>query len=221
MDIPDFSELFRTCAPDVHPQTMTAIVKTESGFRPFAIGVNGSGAPLRNQPGSREEAISTAKSLVGRGYNIDMGYAQINSANLKWLGMTIEDMFDECKNVKAGARILTENYAAARKIFGDPQLALRAALSAYNTGNHSSGIQNGYVRKVSQNAKPLVAYGDSVKRFPAQAAQATSRSEERGRTPTVKLQTTQKIESRYTHPEFVYARNSRKTESPNSALVYQ
>lgn len=157
MDFTDFSALLKTCAPDVHQQTMSAVVKTESGFKPLAIGVNKSNLRLKRQPESYQEAVSTAKWLISHGYNIDMGYAQINSANLKWLGMTIEDMFDECKNLGAGARILTENYTNARKRFSEPQHALRAALSAYNTGNHSSGIRNGYVQKVSQNAHPAPA----------------------------------------------------------------
>ena len=49
------------------------------------------------------------------------------------------------------ADILTKNYIAARKTTNDPQLALRKALSAYNTGNQSGGFQNGYIDKILYN----------------------------------------------------------------------
>ena len=44
----DFVSLAMQCAPMVAPLTMAAIVKTESGFNPLAIGVNG-GARLVRQ----------------------------------------------------------------------------------------------------------------------------------------------------------------------------
>lgn len=128
---------------------MAAIVKTESGFKPFAIGVNKSEVKLIRQPANKQEAVTTAKWLISNGYNIDMGMAQINSANMKWLGVSIDDLFDPCKNVAAGAKILLNNYIDAFKKIGEPQDALRAALSSYNTGNATAGIKNGYVAKVT------------------------------------------------------------------------
>jgi type IV secretion system protein VirB1 len=49
--------------------------------------------------------------------------------------------------LKAGSRILARGYAGATKHFGPGQDALKAALSAYNTGNYERGFQNGYVAK--------------------------------------------------------------------------
>ena len=89
----DFSALAAECAPWVAPQTLAAIVRTESGFRPYAIGVN-NGFRLIRQPVSREEAIVTARWLIDHGYNIDLGLGQINSANLTRLNLSIEDAFD-------------------------------------------------------------------------------------------------------------------------------
>ena len=128
---------------------MAAIVKTESGFKPFSIGINKSQVKLVRQPANKQEAVTTAKWLISNGYNIDMGMAQINSANMKRLGVSVEDLFDPCKNVSAGAKILLNNYVDAFKKIGEPQNALRAALSSYNTGNATAGIKNGYVAKVT------------------------------------------------------------------------
>ena len=146
-----FHELAQRCVPDVSSHTLAAIVKTESGFNPYAIGVN-KGAKLTRQPRSYQEAVSTAKSLLAKGANIDMGIAQINSANLRVVNMSVEQLFDPCMNLKASALILSRNYQGAKRIHGDGQKALQAALSAYNTGSYSRGFNNGYVRKVVANA---------------------------------------------------------------------
>ena len=97
----DFLDLAQQCAPTVHPHTLAAIVKTESGFKPFAIGVNKGGAQLTRQPTTKAEAVATAKDLIGPGLNIDMGLGQINSENLARLGYSVEDVFDVCKNLSA------------------------------------------------------------------------------------------------------------------------
>ena len=147
----NFHELARQCVPDVSSHTLAAIVKTESGFNPYAIGVN-KGAKLTRQPRSYQEAVSTAKSLIAQGANIDMGIAQINSANLRVVNMTVEQLFDPCQNLKASALILGRNYQIAKRMHGDGQKALQAALSAYNTGSFVRGFNNGYVRKVLASA---------------------------------------------------------------------
>jgi len=147
----DFVALAQECAPWVAHQTMAAIVKTESAFRPLAIGVNG-GAKLARQPETTEEAVVTAKWLISNGYNIDMGLGQLNSANLPRLGLSVEDAFEPCKNIAASATILHGSYKAARSKVQGEQAALHAALSAYNTGSFSRGFSNGYVQKVVNNA---------------------------------------------------------------------
>ena len=147
----DFPALAAECAPWVAPQTLAAIVRTESQFRPFAIGVN-KGFRLVRQPISREEAVVTAKWLIANGYNIDLGLGQINHKNLARTGLTVEDAFDPCKNLAAAATILGENYSSAKRIIQGEQQALQAALSAYNTGSFSRGFSNGYVQKVLYNA---------------------------------------------------------------------
>lgn len=150
----DFIALAQECAPWVAHQTMAAIIKTESGFKPFAIGVNG-GAKLTRQPQTKQEAIITATWLITNGYNIDLGLGQVNSANLPKTGLSVEDAFDPCKNISIAANILHSNFKVAKtKVQGD-QAALRAALSAYNTGSYSRGFDNGYVRRVVSNANTV------------------------------------------------------------------
>jgi type IV secretion system protein VirB1 len=151
--LPGLEQLIIQCAPQVAPVTMMAIVKVESGGNPLALNVNGS-RRLARQPRSKDEAMAWSEWLITRGYSVDMGLAQVNSANLRQLRTNIAAMFDPCTNLEAGASILTREYSRAARHHGDGQDALRAALSAYNTGNHRAGIRNGYVAKVTEAAVP-------------------------------------------------------------------
>lgn len=142
--------LIAVCAPNVHPTTVQAIIKVESGGNPLALNINkrnGVAYPLNPKIKSTVEAVRAAKGAISAGHTVDMGYMQVNSANLKRLGYTVEEMFDPCKNIKAGAQVLSEAYALALPIYGNEQAALRAALSVYNTGNFRRGFANGYVQK--------------------------------------------------------------------------
>lgn len=163
--------LILACAPNVHPTTIRAIVKVESNGNPLALNVNkkqGVGYPLPKEIKSRKKAVEVAKRAIKDGRTVDMGYMQINSVNLPRLGYTVEDMFDPCKNLAAGAKILTQAYAAALPRHKDEQSALRAALSTYNTGNQTGGFRNGYVQKYNV---PVVRVASSNKdRYKAKTA---------------------------------------------------
>ncbi|EGG50647.1 conserved domain protein, partial [Parasutterella excrementihominis YIT 11859] len=56
----DFGELAKRCAPSVAEDTLRAIVKTESGFNPYAIGVVKGKV---KQPKAYHEAMSTIVEL--------------------------------------------------------------------------------------------------------------------------------------------------------------
>jgi type IV secretion system protein VirB1 len=137
------------CAPSVAPETVLAIIKTESNGEQFALNVNGGKQPARQA--SAADAAATARRYVAAGYSVDLGLGQINSRNMRWLGLTWETVFDPCTNVAALARVLTSNYNAVQA-GRDPQTALRVALSMYNTGSQTRGFRNGYVAKVVSNA---------------------------------------------------------------------
>lgn len=139
--------LIEACAPDVAPRTMAAIVQVESANNVYAIGVN-SAARLARQPVNRQEAVATARRLLAEGRNIDLGLGQINSNNMQWLGLSVEDAFDPCKNLTAAARVLTTNYRSVQARSPSPQHALRTALSMYNSGSETRGFANGYVRRI-------------------------------------------------------------------------
>jgi type IV secretion system protein VirB1 len=129
--------LARQCAPGVAPETVVSIAKTESALQTLAVHDNTSGT--RYAPETRDAAIALATKLIAeQHHNVDLGLMQVNSANLATVGLSIGDAFDACHSMHAGAAILS----------GAFDHALRAALSAYNTGDPQRGIANGYVARV-------------------------------------------------------------------------
>jgi type IV secretion system protein VirB1 len=165
----DFISLARQCAPNVHLTTLQAVVKTESGFNPYAIGVVG--GHLVRQPRGREEAVATAKALEAQGINFSLGLGQVNRTNLARYGLTYETAFDPCENLRAGSAILHDCYQRALASMGPGTAALRAAISCYYSGNFVRGQRadadgTSYVQRVSANAQPAAGGVDLVPPIP-------------------------------------------------------
>ncbi|MFT0850619.1 transglycosylase SLT domain-containing protein [Achromobacter sp. F4_2707] len=148
----ELAALALACAPDIHPVTLHAVVKHESRAQQYAIGVNRKGHPLKRQPRSLEEATAAAQRLIDQGIDFDAGLGQINVRNWAWLKLDATTVFDPCRNLTAAQTVLADCYARALPAHKDPQQALRAALSCYNTGNFRRGFTNGYVGKVLTQA---------------------------------------------------------------------
>lgn len=123
----EFSELAARCAPAVAPETLAAVARVESGFAPLSIHDNTSKRSYR--PQDKAEAISIARRLLNDGHSLDVGLMQVNNHNFAWTGLTLEDAFEACRSIRAGAAILT-------------------SFSQYNTGSPRDGFANGYVARV-------------------------------------------------------------------------
>ncbi|HEY8616095.1 lytic transglycosylase domain-containing protein [Phenylobacterium sp.] len=146
LDPAAFLELAASCAPGVAPATLMAVARVESGLDPLAIGVNGGGR--RPAPRTPEEAVAAARRLIAARRDIDLGLGQINVRNLGWLGLTLAEAFDPCRNLSAAARVLADGYRRAARRHTHEPLRMSAALSYYNTGHPRRGLANGYVAKV-------------------------------------------------------------------------
>lgn len=147
--------LAQQCAPSVAPETLISVVHAESKFDALAIGVNASG--IRPEiPATPAAAARIARWLLAKGYNIDLGLGQINSANLRWLGLTVEDTFDPCRNLAAAARVLSSNFLDAARTKGSAERAIAVALSMYNTGSQARGFGNGYVARVYASSAVII-----------------------------------------------------------------
>ncbi|ANJ86815.1 hypothetical protein MB84_30795 (plasmid) [Pandoraea oxalativorans] len=131
----------------MHPLTVAYLVSAESHNNPYAINVNG-GHSLPRPPTNERDARAAIDWLNRRGWNYDVGYAQINSANFRSLGLTGAQLLDPCTNLRASAQILGDCYSRAVLAVGEGQGALQRALSCYNTNSQTKGFANGYVKHV-------------------------------------------------------------------------
>lgn len=169
-----FKELTKTCATGVHEDTMQALVRVESRFNPYAIGVvNGA----IKQPMTFSEAVEAAKALKAEGKNFSMGLGQINIHNLPRYGLNIESVFEPCTNLKTASAILSECYSRAT---GSAQEALQKALSCYYSGNFRTGF--------TQDLKGQPSYVDRIKEASLQNTEPTTIQIPK-LDPTVKLTT--------------------------------
>jgi type IV secretion system protein VirB1 len=158
------------CALNVAPATMDAVIRVEHGS-PTAINVNKLAGP-QPKASTVQEAVAITKRYMAAGYTVDMGWSQLNSANLVRLGYTVEDAFDQCKNIAAGGMILSGFYGKAVQQYGEGQIALAHALSAYNTGDlQRRGFENGYVGRYFISA-PLTLPDQSPAPLPPRIANA-------------------------------------------------
>jgi type IV secretion system protein VirB1 len=118
---------------------MQHVVHVESSFNPYAIGVVG--GRLVRQPNNLPQALATARMLQSRGFNFSVGLAQVNRYNLAKYGLSLENAFDACPNLQAGARILADCLLRSGNDWGK-------SLSCYYSGNFVTGFRQGYVQKV-------------------------------------------------------------------------
>jgi type IV secretion system protein VirB1 len=161
----------------VPAEVMQHVVKVESGFNPFAIGVVG--GRLERQPHSFDEAVATARMLETKGYDYSLGIAQINRSNLAAYGLdTYKKAFDGCINLAAGARILAECRGRSAGDWGK-------ALSCYYSGNFDTGFREGYVQRIYSSIsasfpeayRPITVYPETRERpvwAPSHAARSSA-----------------------------------------------
>ena len=131
----DVHSIVQTCASEIHPQTMLRVIAVESTGNPHAIGVVD--GKLEWQPTNRA----------------------VNKKNFAKYGVTLEQAFDPCTNLRVASAILKDCYLRAKggkATKQDIQRALRDAFSCYYSGNFSAGYRLGYVKKVV-SAVPVIS----------------------------------------------------------------
>lgn len=192
------SIITQSCSPSVHPAIVNAIVATESNFNPFAIGVN-RGSRLAHQPTSYASAVTTAKHLIATGANIDLGLGQINSANLHWLGLSVEQALEPCTNLKALQHVYLYCYDKA----GNQGLGTRMqrAFSCYNTGDMTKGFKNGYVAKTTNKFNRLLATLASPSAAPPNTQNTSQLPDTLKNSSTIAIEPRQDVLATYVPPK--------------------
>jgi type IV secretion system protein VirB1 len=172
-----FADLMQQCAPQVSPVLMHALVRTESTWRPFAIGLDATQGSVK-QPKTLEEAVATAKSLEATGRKFSVGLAQIHISNVARYGLTWEQAFDPCTNLSIAQKVLWSFFhnASARGYKGVS--AVWAALRGYNSGAVDRGVSDDYANKIFayMSSTPRTAHLAAISLQPAGPQPAADRS---------------------------------------------
>ena len=142
--------------PNVESAIIKQIIQVESSSQEFTVNINKLDSRVLK---TRAEAESTAKEHIKKGYSVDMGLMQFNSKNLNlpiFSHLSVEDLFDPCKNIKAGSDVFFLAYESTSKSLSKEE-RINRALSIYNTGNQELGFKNGYVAKYNSSVPTMVA----------------------------------------------------------------
>lgn len=182
-----FEQLIMDCAPNVHPQTMMAIMKAESAKNPYAMNVITDGKKSVTWIHDKQEAIIYLKARLAEGHDVATGLMQINSVNFDMLGVSADTIFDPCTNIAASATILQMEYMSALSMTDDTQEALNIALAAYNAGAAAVKKYNGV-----PPYKETINYIGAIREYATQdgansAAQGSNEGEARTSSTKVSL----------------------------------
>ena len=150
-DVPALTMLAKACAPEIATEAVLPLVVTESRGDPLQINVN-RGPRIRAR--TLADGVSLVRRYVAAGYTVDVGLAQINSANFARLGVTVEQAFKPCTNLRLASMVLRWGYGVASQRFSGLD-AISATYSLYNTGTMTRGLRNGYVGRVWSTAATL------------------------------------------------------------------
>lgn len=164
--------LAQQCAPEIAPEALLPVLRTESGFDPLKINVNGG---PRVTARSAQDGAAIVRRYVAAGYSVDVGLAQINSRNFSWLGLSEETAFEPCTNLQAASRVLQDGYARASRSYSGLD-AISVTYSLYNTGSQTRGFANGYVGRVWRAADRLLARPEMAAGTTTPASGPVSRS---------------------------------------------
>lgn len=127
------------CSPQVHPDTVFDVAKTESGLNPFAIAeiipkaeraAKGKSV-ISHMPATKEEAMKIVNAIEKKGRRYSVGLMQITSTNFRQYHTTAEQLFDPCNNLKISEKIMLDCWQRSGK--------LKNAFSCYYSGDPMIG----------------------------------------------------------------------------------
>lgn len=152
LNIALLTSLYFQCGSGVNPETLNAIVITESGGNPYVV------ANVTNKTShafnSKQEAIHYVNSLEEKGEEYSAGLMQIYSGNFQHYGLNNDNVFNNCANINAGSKILKQCFVDSKKN-GDFSESdhLKRAFSCYYSGNFERGFseKDNYVERVISN----------------------------------------------------------------------
>jgi type IV secretion system protein VirB1 len=182
----DFLILAQQCAPGIEQRLVTRLMRQESSFNPYAIGLDGNAA-YKPQPNSYEQAVEVAEKLIKEGQTFSVGIAQIHISNVRSFGLTWRQAFHACTNLSYGQQIFLDFHkkALAAGLQGDA--AVYAALRGYNSGSIYAAVSNRYANSIMGQGSAAGAAAPQRKGRAATAEpSASSYRESWAESPTVR-----------------------------------
>jgi type IV secretion system protein VirB1 len=170
----DIVALRSRCIPEAPLTTLRAIVRAESNGNPNAMQIDFPKALLRQwhlpngtlrlkrQPSTPGEALDWLAYLQRYAIFVDLGLMQVSTAEAQRRGLSPESLLEPCTNLRVGWQILEDDYRLETKTYGSWQEALQRAISRYNTGNSTRGIDNGYLARVLAARRSLEANAEGA-----------------------------------------------------------
>ncbi|WP_081621882.1 transglycosylase SLT domain-containing protein [Ancylobacter sp. FA202] len=138
-----FLAVAETCAPMVDPAALAAIVRLESSFNPLAIRVH-SDAVLKGQPATKQAAVAAANDLLAKRAEFSLGLGGLSVEIGRKYGLSLEEMFDPCRNLAVTGELLAGYLRASAKA-GAGDGAFGAAFARYfGQGEEEAGYLAGY-----------------------------------------------------------------------------
>jgi hypothetical protein len=138
MDPTAFIALAERCAPGVQINELTAIVRQASGFQPFVLSTVEGRKAIAVQATSKAEAIGLATEMTMAGQRVRIGLAGVDSRDLDRLKVSLADAFEPCPNIKAAARLMSEDPRRLDPISTKPQRELRPAVKIVDVPDQTS-----------------------------------------------------------------------------------
>ncbi|OCX71331.1 hypothetical protein A6M27_19000 [Acidithiobacillus thiooxidans] len=138
------TQVVTQCAPQVNPDTLAAIIRVESGGDALALHDNSNGRTYH--PKTRAQAIQILTALMASGARVDVGLGQVDTENFARYGLTPQNAFNACHNVRVAGKLLTVDYRLAKMTYPAGQSALYHTFELYNSGNTSGDA--GYADRI-------------------------------------------------------------------------
>ena len=170
----DIEALRSRCLPGAPLTTLRAIVRAESNGNPNAMQIDFPKALLRQwhlpngtlrlkrEPSTQREALDWLAYLQRYAIFVDLGLMQVSTAEAQRRGLSPESLLEPCTNLRVGWQILEDDYRLETKTYGPGQEALQHAISRYNTGDSTRGIDNGYLARVLAARRSLEANAEGA-----------------------------------------------------------
>lgn len=150
----EYAALVEQCAPRLDQSLALRLIRRESAFNPYAIGMDGKDV-LNPQPKNFEEAVKTAEELIAAGKKFSAGLFQIHISNIRAYRLTWKQVFHACTNVFYGEQIFVDFHNKALKSGYAGPAAVCATLRGYNSGSLTALVSANYAAAISPGCSVL------------------------------------------------------------------